>query len=85
MSVEELLDERERTHGSFYSNSANFDRLVRALPLEGFDSRVRYAVVGIFVKLARMHSGEGLFRGHWEDIEGYARKVVELIDEESEP
>lgn len=77
--VETLLATREVTHGPFSSNAVAFDRLLNACPLEGFDPRARYAIAGIYFKLARLYSGK-LVREHVEDIEGYAAKLLELID-----
>jgi hypothetical protein len=77
--VSALIEERETTHGPFSSNAVAFDRLLKALPLDGFDPRERCAVAMIYMKLARLYSGK-MRREHWEDIEGYARLVVELID-----
>lgn len=79
MSAKSLTDAREATHGRFEDNSEAFDRLLAALPLEGYDPRARYAVAGIYFKLARLYSGR-LERQHVEDIEGYAAKLLELID-----
>lgn len=78
-SVADLLDSRERTHGPFSSNAAAFDRLLHALPLDGFDPRERCAVAMVYMKLTRLHTGQ-MRREHWEDLEGYARLMVELID-----
>lgn len=82
--VAALLEERETTHGPFSSNAVAFDRLLNALPLEGFDPRERYAVAAIYFKLARLYSGK-MDRQHWEDVEGYARKMLELIDSPGHP
>lgn len=79
MNVDTLIEQRETTHGPFSSNAVAFDRLLNALPLDGFDPRARYAIAGIYFKLARLYSGK-LVREHVEDIEGYARKLLELID-----
>lgn len=80
MNVNELLQTREATHGPFSSNAVAFDRLLAACPLEGFDPRERCAVAMIYMKLARIYTGRRMSREHWEDVEGYARLVVELID-----
>lgn len=80
MTVESLLSDRETTHGPFESNAVAFDRLLAALPLEGYDPRERCAVAMIYMKLARIHTGRGMQRQHWEDVEGYARLVCEMID-----
>ena len=76
-----LTDERATTHGSFAVNSETLARLLEALPLERFDRRTWYAVTMIYVKLARMASGQSTSRAHAEDIEGYAHLLVKEIDE----
>lgn len=80
MSIAELLETRERTHGTFTNNSDAFARLAKALPIEDFDERIQYAVAGIYIKLARLHSGKNAHREHIEDIAGYAAKMLEVAD-----
>jgi hypothetical protein len=53
-----LLEKREETHGPFSKNVVAFDRLLNALPLEGFDPKERCAVAMIYMKLARLHTGQ---------------------------
>lgn len=67
-----LITERERTHGAIADNSETFARLVEAMDVDGFPRELRYCLMGILVKLARMSSGRGDYVGHWEDVRGYA-------------
>jgi hypothetical protein len=68
----DLLAERERTHGSIKDNSETFAKLLEAVDLMKLPRDLRYCLVGILVKIARMTSGRGDFVGHWEDVRGYA-------------
>lgn len=80
MSATQLIDAREVTHGRFEDNSEAFARLNDALPIHSYDPEVQYAVAALYLKLARIHSGQAMQRQHWEDIEGYGRCVCEMID-----
>lgn len=79
----DLIREREETHGSFHANSAAFDRMLSALPLEAFDRRIRLGVAAIYMKLVRLQCGRGLTE-HLEDIEGYAKLMQEMVREPME-
>lgn len=83
----QLLQEREKTHGSFAFNAAisqALKKLYRTPHLIGpqiyEDSRYielcavhREALDMIALKLSRILSGQADFRGHWDDIAGYAK------------
>jgi len=79
-----LLADRERTHGTFRDNSRVFSGFLAAAPLESYPPELRYAVAGIYVKLARMACGMGWFAGHAEDIEGYARLIHDAVAEKTQ-
>jgi hypothetical protein len=79
--VSSLLTARERTHGAFSSNADAFDRLLTACPLEGFDPKERCAVAMIYMKLARLHTGQ-MRAEHWEDIAGYASLMLDVVAEQ---
>jgi hypothetical protein len=79
MSADALIEERAKTHGMFADNSRIFSDLIAACSLENFDPKEQYAVAAIYLKLARLASGQ-MAREHWEDIEGYARLMVRIID-----
>ena len=76
MTTPSLLTKREATHGVFAENSAAFAALVKAIPLERYDPMIWYEVVGIYIKLARMSSGNSTHLDHHEDIAGYATLVA---------
>jgi hypothetical protein len=77
---EALVKAREHTHGRFEDNSRIFAGLLASAPLESYPETLRYAVAGIYIKLARMSAGDGTFPGHAEDIEGYARLIREAVE-----
>ena len=77
METTALLSERGTTHGSFRMNAYFGQQLRtlfheaegwRAMPLEH-----REALDMLACKLSRILSGQSKFRGHWEDIRGYAK------------
>jgi hypothetical protein len=77
----ELIAERQATHGTFADNCEQFARYIEAAPLEKFDRRTWYSVAAIYMKLARMASGQSTSRQHWEDVAGYGTLEVKEIDE----
>jgi hypothetical protein len=83
-AAELLVEARERTHGRFEDNSRIFAGLLAAAPLESFPEALRYALAGIYMKLARMSAGVGSFPGHAEDLEGYARLIRIAVTEGAE-
>ena len=88
-----LLQEREKTHGSFAAN-ATFAQGMRKLFRVGitdgqtlFDSHFdkmkpvhREALDMIALKLSRILSGQADFRDHWDDIAGYAKLGSEACE-----
>jgi len=77
----ELIAERQATHGTFADNCEQFARYIEAAPLEKFDRRTWYSVAALYMKLARMASGQSTSRQHWEDVAGYGTLEVKEIDE----
>ena len=79
-----LLAEREHTHGSFDAtaliaqrfkdvghNTPNWQSVLTDVQRESLD--------GIFVKVARILSGDPNHKDHWSDIEGGAHLVSERL------
>lgn len=75
-----LLQEREKTHGSFERNASvsqalklifNDNLIVNTLPAH------REALDMIALKLSRILSGQADFKDHWDDIAGYAKLASE--------
>lgn len=72
-NTEELIAEREKTHGSFDSNADMWQSLCDMFKQTAFinDSQ-RLAANMIFLKLARMSQNPSV-QDHWDDIAGYAK------------
>lgn len=86
-----LLQEREKTHGSFYANAEIAQQLKALFREHGYgqdnmqaDSRVkavyREALDMIALKLSRILSGQANFKDHWDDIAGYAKLGSEACE-----
>lgn len=80
METEELLEDRQSTHGDFRTNarlSQNLKHVFRTY--EGWDhlDDVEKEVLDmISLKISRILSGRSLERRHWEDIAGYAHLAL---------
>lgn len=82
--LDSILDERSKTHGNFFDNSAycqylkevfsNYD-IVRG----NFEAYQLEAIDMIFHKIARILSGNPDEIDHWQDIAGYALLVVKEL------
>lgn len=76
-----LLTERQTTHGDFTLNAIYAQELksiFRSSPSWGsIPARQQEAMDLIATKFSRILSGQADFRGHWEDVEGYARLALE--------
>lgn len=79
-----LLQEREKTHGSFAENAAisqAIKRIYRGLSINDHYKAVhREALDMIALKLSRILSGQADFKDHWDDIAGYAKLASEACD-----
>lgn len=81
MERPQILQEREKTHGSFLNNSRMWDRLCKAINNDQqFKPQQRLALCMIFVKIARAHENPNL-KDHWLDIAGYAQLAAEACDD----
>ena len=76
---EDVLMEREKTHGSYTWTSKisqNIkDTLRTGLRWHEMTPSQSEALDNIATKMARIVSGDPEFKDHWEDIEGYARLI----------
>ena len=71
-----LLNERQKTHGSFEDNARISQALKVLFVNEGFGDLCdvhREALDMIALKLSRILSGQADFKDHWRDIAGYAK------------
>ena len=75
----DLQKSRLETHGDFHTTSdifARFEEGAESLPF-----RLRYAYIGIAIKMARILNGDPLYEDHWRDIAGYAEEAVKIIND----
>lgn len=77
MSTEQLLNERDKTHGSFIVNSRVSQSLKDVIRKEeGYQELNlihREALDHMFGKIGRIMAGQPEFDDHWDDIAGYAQ------------
>ncbi|MDE2104200.1 MAG: hypothetical protein KGL39_43590 [Patescibacteria group bacterium] len=89
-----LLQEREKTHGSFETNALISQQLKEIIHGTGLRTKIttatgftemklvhREALDMIALKLSRILSGQANFKDHWRDISGYALLGMEACDE----
>lgn len=84
MTIDEILAERNKTHGSFEENavvSQMLKDIIRDLPAYAKLTDVqREALDMICVKISRIVSGKADVVDHWRDIEGYAKLVADRLE-----
>jgi hypothetical protein len=76
----DILDEREKTHGS-YANTAATAQAIKDVMKQGtnwqtLDDTQREALDLIATKIARVLSGNPHEVDHWRDVAGYANLIV---------
>lgn len=78
-----LLQEREKTHGSFAMNA----QISQAIKNAMFENSMRpkkpvhrESLEMIALKLSRICSGQANFKDHWDDIAGYAKLGSEACE-----
>lgn len=83
-----LLNEREKTHGSFEENARVMQELkqvARGMPgWNRLKDTHREALDMIFHKIGRVINGDPNFKDHWKDISGYAKLCEERCNGQSE-
>jgi uncharacterized protein DUF6378 len=85
---DQLLQEREKTHGSFAKNARVSQQIKdifdKNFEFTGGDVNIchihREALDMIALKLSRILSGQSHFKDHWDDIAGYAKLASEACD-----
>lgn len=75
-----LLQEREKTHGSFATNAQKSQELKRIFREVPMNTTHREALDMIALKLSRILSGRASFKDHWDDIAGYAKLGSEACE-----
>lgn len=85
MTTEGLLNERERTHGSFADNARASQVLKEVYRrCKGWDRLTpiqREALDNMAIKLSRILSGQSSELDHWLDIQGYAGLAVRELQQ----
>lgn len=83
MKTEEILAERQTTHGEFKDNarmSQNIKRLMEGTKnwqsLEDFQKESLHMIAH---KIGRILEGNPHFKDHWDDIAGYAKLVADRV------
>ncbi len=83
--INDILAEREKTHGSYEDHARTYDALKSALSGNPNLSLVMQdGLDHIASKLARVSSGDPFETDHWDDIAGYATLVSRSIKREQE-
>ncbi len=80
-----LLQEREKTHGSFDFQAKVWAKLWDAIPDNAraklaFNARQWLAMDMMLVKISRIASGDVKHKDHWDDIAGYAKLGSEACE-----
>lgn len=89
----DILNEREKTHGSYASTAAMAQMLKDCMKNSQnwltMDDTQREALDLIATKIARILSGNPREKDHWVDVAGYANLIVRdltpLADRETKP
>ncbi len=93
--MDALLAERKTSHGEYRDDARCAMRLMDVLLSETHRRRdrgqpelldiQRHALAMILHKIARIVAGDAQFKDHWDDIQGYAKLVVDRIEIKAEP
>ena len=85
-TTNDLLAEREKTHGSFHNNAQTFQNLMLEMTYSEEVDRVtqytpvqKLALTQICLKLARIKQNPQIPE-HWKDIAGYVQLVVNDLE-----
>lgn len=87
MNIDEILAEREKTHGDFKDHAKIAQRLKFTLREQSKDWQIDFsytqqeALEMICHKIARIVAGDPNFADHWRDIAGYATLVADELEE----
>ena len=83
MSIEETLEERQRTHGEFSTHAAVSQALKKAMRQSvgwgGLSDDKKEALEMLAHKIARILNGNPDTHDHWHDIEGYSHLVSSTL------
>jgi hypothetical protein len=82
-TTDQLLEERDRTHGNFERNAEISQRLKNLFRYYGareMPDRQREALDMIALKLSRILGGQSNFRDHWKDVAGYSELAARACE-----
>jgi len=88
MSTEEILEQRQQTHGNYRLNAKVSQRLIDTIQYEmtpawrELQPYQRHSIQMICMKLGRIAVGDPDEVDHWRDIAGYAELVVKELESE---
>ena len=85
MNIDELIQDRQKKHGKFDEYAAVAQLLKNAVAghREQMPTYVNEGLDMIFSKVARIATGDPLFKDHWHDIQGYAKAVENVLPDET--
>jgi hypothetical protein len=85
MANNDLLKEREKTHGDFFCNSLYSQSLKMIMKSsknwEGLSEFKKESLEMIVHKIGRILAGDSNCEDHWDDISGYAQLVSIRLEE----
>jgi len=84
MSVDDVLDERSKTHGSFAANALVAQRLKEVFHASPswakMTDEMRESLDLIALKLSRILTADPSYKDNWIDLCGYSQLVVNSLD-----
>ena len=87
MEVNQILEDREVTHGDFEMKAMWIQEIMENITglysWEDMSADQREAIHMILVKLSRILYGNSNHADHWDDIAGYAQLVSERLGEKN--
>lgn len=84
IDIDDILNEREKTHGKFSDVSRKTQELKGVFALGDTSELQDEALEMIASKLARIFCGNPNYADHWRDIAGYAMLVVRELEKHKE-
>lgn len=82
--TERLTQDREKTHGDYTENAEVYQTIMATLQRywrgEPATAAQQFGLSMIAGKIARITTGDANFADHWQDIEGYAFKTRETLN-----
>lgn len=84
MNIQEILAEREKTHGAYGVFCGVCQDLKTVMKLSpnwnGFNAVQKETMEMVAHKLSRALCGDPLYRDHYDDVIGYVTKLLQVMD-----